>query len=120
MRFGFIFALVVLVATPGLATAGTVVSGFNCSQILPCNQSDPAFPTVQNLITYSESCVHQNMPIPVGVNVFDPAAGLDTNGNLTTNPDAFPAVGAVPTTASCGIHAMAGGRCVVHCDIVTQ
>jgi len=120
MRFVLAAALLLVAASvlPSIAQAGTIVGKFECLQILPCNQADPAFPAVNQLIDMTNACLARNTGMSSGGGSFDKSAGLDSNGCLTadmgqiTNPK--------QTVPQCCIQQMQSGSCMMHCDFVTQ
>ena len=97
---------------------GVVFSGFNCPGVLPCDQSDPGFPTPQKILSSSNSCVTQNTGISSSKGFFDEILGLDSNGCLSTNRDAFGTVTSQGAIPQCCVKKMPTGVCVMHCDMI--
>jgi hypothetical protein len=112
--------LIVAGTSPIKAQAqGMVVSSFHCPQSLPCDASDPRFPTTDELITMGSACVKRNFQVVPGPEVFE-TYGLDSNGCLTTNEAAFPVGGRATMVPHCCVKAFSQNVCALNCDVVAK
>jgi len=122
VAFALLMLTGILGATQARATPGMTFGGFYCSQHLVCSQSDPAFPSPDNLVAMANGCVSRNVGLvtPSG-GFFDPNAGLDSKGCLTTISDAFSSLGSLRSIPQCCVMpAPSGTGCAISCTMVGQ
>jgi hypothetical protein len=122
MRISVVSVLLVLAVSlmPLTAQAGTNISAFTCSQNLPCNGADPAFPSTPNLIAQVESCLRRNVATAPGADLIDRTIGLGSDGCFTSNPAGFVTGGAVQTSTQCCVKSRGGDQCAVQCTVQVQ
>jgi hypothetical protein len=125
MRFVAYLALTISIAfIPGnVYAAGTVMGGFTCREVLPCDQADANFPSTDQLMSLANQCVGQNIGVsaPSATSYsFFTTSGVDGNGCFATNPVAFPGVDGLRSLPQCCVKELSPGQCYIHCTMISR
>jgi hypothetical protein len=119
-RFVLLFLVALLSLTSTEAKAQLVVSSFGCHTQVPCDYNSALFPPMHDFVANATSCAARYISAAPNTPVFNEILGLDVNGCLTTNPEAFPAIGSGPTIPRCCLSKAQGNSCTLQCSVVTQ
>jgi hypothetical protein len=98
---------------------GMLVSEFDCRPTVPCEQTDANFPSTQQVLAGANACINRFLQVNPNSDVFD-QSGLDSNGCLATNPQAFPHTSRVSNIPQCCIRKIQAGVCILHCTVIAQ